>query len=185
MCVVAEIRETVESSPNLSYRIVEEKAGLGNKVIYKITSHEKPLRADAAFSIAHVVDNPNIVRKYCHENCIIGQSLELVPLNNVDLSMNGILVKCRREGKEFYEILEDLEEVCLNKKSAADYSKNEEDIFFSAFHEMLDVLHCCQELVAATIRKWGLRRVITEIQKHNQKCRSRGYVKSNETLQYV
>ena len=182
MCVVEEIRETVEAIPDLNYKSIEEQAGLGKKVIYKITSHEKTLNSDDAFAIAQVVDNPNILRKYCTENCVIGRSLQLEPLNNVDLGFNSILVKSRGENKEFTEMFEDFEDVVLNKKSSKDYNQEEEKRFFKAFHEMLDVLHCLQELIAASIRKWGLRRVIAEIRKHNQKCRKRGYIKSTQLV---
>lgn len=162
MCVVEEIAATIDAS-GMTIKEVAKRAFLDDRTIYKIKAREQQPKSYHVYAISRATNEPTPMRSMCYEACIIGQRFGFRPLNNVNKALIAALSKSKEELEEFATVLQNHE-------------------YFRGFQEMLDILHCGQEIVDASIREWGFDRIANEFQKHHDKCIKEGYIKEKDAI---
>ncbi|MDI3534794.1 MAG: hypothetical protein PWQ82_1159 [Thermosediminibacterales bacterium] len=172
MCIVQDIAETIDKS-GMTIREVARRGYIDDRTIYKIKAQEQKPKPHHIFAISQATNEPTLIRSMCFEECPIGQRFGFRPLNNVNKTLLAVLNKSHEEAIEFIDTLQQMIQVILNK----DYKKADEKPFFKGLQELLDFLHCGQEIVDASIREWGFDVVAREFEKHHDKCIKEGYIK--------
>lgn len=174
-----EINESIQEA-QIVYQMklsdIADQAHMSETTLWKMRNGQART-PDKIMSLAKATKNPKPIQAFCFKDCQIGQKLGFVPLNNIVRNQALMMYRSQTETKEFFEKLEDMATASMNDKQPNEYSQEEEQKYFEGFQEMLDVLHCFIEIVFEAMKIWGLKRIIGEIKKHNQKCIDRGYVR--------
>ena len=142
---------------------------------------------EVVLAMGELYGEPELSGRYCRMNCAIGSAYSFEILNNVDLSITGILLKLRREYREAGDALEKIDTLILNKRCREDFSEGERKELGKCLHRLLNLEHNIEVLkIRLSCLKWlDLRRLVGE---HNSKCYRRGYISSawqegeNETI---
>lgn len=145
---------------------------------------EKEMTPQEALKLSKVFDCPALAQAYCRRKCAIGTTYGFAILDNVDLSIPGILLKLWQEFGEAEKTLAVMGCLVVNKRSREDFAESELQGLKKCLHRLLNLEHNIEILKAQLMQlKWiDLRQLIAE---HNSKCRQRGYVVGSGRMGYA
>lgn len=134
---------------------------------------ELPLTTEIVVKLSKILNCPTLTMVWCRKGCDIGRLYCFDILNNVDLSPTAILSKYRQEEREAHAALDEMLDIVLNKRGAADCTDQELAKLWNAAQEMLDMEHVIETL---KLRLWNFLNVRDLVHEHNRKCHQKGYV---------
>lgn len=173
------------------YRSARELAGLsqaeaafriaiGTRTLVYYEAQERMPAPDVVLRMGQIYRQADLTVRYCRE-CPIGKVYSYEVLDNIDTSLPAVIMKLRIELREASKAIDVLQELVINKKSKADFTKEEWDEFLRVVLEFLDVEHNIE------IMKMALEGLTEDvdlipslIKEHNRKCLDRGYVRKEK-----
>ncbi len=170
-----ELMQKARKTANLTQEQAAKKMFMAKRAYQALEYGEKEMTPDEALKLSKTFDCPVLAMIYCRKKCAIGAAYGFAILNNVDLSIPGILLKLWQEYRKAGEALEKMGCLVINKRSREDFGENERGELEKCLHRLLNLEHNIEILKARLIQlKWlDLRRLVSE---HNSKCYQRGYV---------
>lgn len=181
MCTL-EINKSIENC-ELPLDEIAYRSHISPKTLWELRKGKRKT-ADKIFALSKAINEPGLIQAYRFDEDPISQQIGFVPLNSVDRSHVVILVRAKVETQEFFNKIDQMVIVSMNKQTSEQYSKADEEVFFDGFHEMLDVMHNLEEYFFESMRTWGIDRISKEVKKHNEKCIARGYAINKEAFSY-
>jgi Helix-turn-helix. len=115
---------------------------------------------------------PELVARYCRQNCAIGQAQGYEVLDRVNLDPPSVMLKLMGEMAEAQGVLQKMLELVVNKNRREDFSNEEWTEFVKCFHEFLDVEHNIAILKLSLGAWYDIAELVAQ---HNRKCIERGY----------
>ena len=172
------------------YKIARKKVGLSieeaafklnvaNRTLSNYESGETVPSPEVALAMSREYKQPFITQLYCKECCAIGKAYSYEVLNNVNLTVESVLMSLQQELEEAIEVLPDLIRLVRNKRVREDFSEEEWDQVVKSLHEWLDLEHNIECLKIAFN---NFSDVSPFIQQHNLKCVNRHYVDKKRVL---
>lgn len=157
-----------------------EEAALRNNIavrtLMKYESGAIKPPPDIVVKMSKMYRQPWLTQYYCRE-CEIGKSYSYEVLNNVDLSIAGILMSLQEETEEAVKVFPKIRKIVKNKNIKEDFSNEELKEFIEAIHEWIDLEHNIECLKIALNKFVDVSGLIEE---HNLKCIKKHYVIKEE-----
>lgn len=159
---------------------------IGTRTLAYYEAMERIPAPDVVLQMCRVYRQPDLTIRYCKKHCPIGQTYSYEILNNIDMNLTAVIMKLTIELKEAVRATEILQELVINKKSKADFTREEWDRFTVAVLEFFDVEHNIEIMKLALEELTEEVDLIPELVKqHNQKCLDRGYVRKEKAPELV
>lgn len=172
------------------YKNARKKAGLSiEEAAYKLNVATRTLSnyecgqtvppSEVVLAMSRVYGEPFVTQLYCKECCAIGKAYSYEVLNNVNLSLESVLISLQEELEEAIEVLPTLLKLVRNKRCKEDFNQEEWREVIRSLHEWLDLEH---NIVCLKIAFNKFSDVSLFIQQHNSKCIQRNYVNKKRAL---
>lgn len=161
---------------NMTVEYAASKIPVHERTLINYESGSRIPGADVALRMADIYKAPDLTQQYCRKYCPIGQAFSYEILDNVNTDLPSIMMKLRSEMKEADNVLDEMQELGINKNSRGDFTDWEWKQLVKCIHEFMDVEHNI-EILKIALGKWS--DVSEIINQHNEKCIQRGYVKAS------
>lgn len=146
------------------------------RTLMKYESGDITPSPDVVVKMSRMYHQPWLTQYYCRR-CEIGKAYSYEALNNVDLSISGILMSLQEETEEALKVFPRMLKVTRNKKTREDFEDQEWNDFVTAMGEWIDLEHNIECLKIAFNKFMD---VADLIKVHNEKCIKRHYVLEGE-----
>ena len=157
-----------------------EEAALRNNIavrtLMKYESGEVTPPPDIVVKMSRMYQQPWLTQHYCRR-CEIGKAYSYEVLNNVDLSISGILMSLKEEMEEALKVFPRMLKVTRNKQSREEFENQEWEDFIRAMNEWIDLEHNIECLKIAFNKFMDVSELIKA---HNEKCIAKHYVLEGE-----
>ncbi len=146
------------------------------RTLMKYESGDIKPSPDIVLKMAKMYKQPWLTQHYCKQ-CEIGQAYSYEVLNNVDLSISGILMSLQDEMEEAIKVFPKMRKVVRNKNVREDFTEDEWNDFIISMGEWIDLEHNIECLKIAFNKFMDVAELIKI---HNEKCIKKHYVLEEE-----
>lgn len=135
---------------------------------------------DVVLGMSRLYHNPQMVPKYCHEFCAIGQALGYEDLNAIDTNPSAVLSKLTTKIEDSETEIKFLSRLMVNKRSRDDFTTDEWLALSGSVQNLFDIEHNIAIFRMIVLGMLDIEETAHLVAAHNQKCRDRGYVRKEE-----
>lgn len=157
---------------NLSIEEAAFRLNISSRTLINYESGDTTPSPDIALAMSRLYKQPFLTQIYCKECCGIGKAYSYSVLDNVNLSIESVLLSLQEEAVEAMEVLPDMLRLIRNKKSRYDFADSDWRWFVKGLQEWLDLEHNIECLKISFNRFADMEKLIQE---HNAKCIARHY----------
>jgi transcriptional regulator with XRE-family HTH domain len=157
---------------SLSLEEAAFKLNISARTLSNYESGDTVPSADVVLAMSKLYRQPFLTQVYCRECCGIGRAYSYLVLDNVNSSIESVLLSLQGEAGEAMEMLPDMLKIIRNKYKRADFTEGDWLWFLKGIQEWLDLEHNIECLKIAFNRFTDVEYLIRE---HNEKCIERHY----------
>lgn len=157
---------------NLSIEEAAFKLNISSRTLINYEAGETIPSADVVLAMSKLYKQPFLTQIYCRECCGIGRAYSYLVLDNINSSIESVLLSLQGEAAEAMEMLPDMLRLIRNKYTRLDFSEGDWMWFLKGLQEWLDLEHNIECLKIAFNRFTDVGQLIQE---HNAKCIERHY----------
>jgi len=152
---------------------------IASRTLCKYEAGENTPGPDVVLGMSREYRRPDMIQRYCRENCAIGRSHGYEVLNAIDTNPSAVLMKLMNKIDDSHQDLKVLARVLVNKRSRDDFTDDEWAYLSEAAQKLFDIEHNIAILrtVFFSLDQEGTAILVAV---HNQKCWDKGYVRKEK-----